>query len=381
MTSGRRLVRLTTVAGIAAVVTACPKVPEQTAFMQTTMVVTTAAEVRERAAELGRHAAATVELGADSIRRLSADPEIRAHALMFKAQIIPEIREASLKPDPLISLLELLGLFHQLEDYFTTGAGRTQFGPHQDVAVSIAQHLIEDGRDIGRILTGGNDSAVERTTMRLRDWAARNPIANSQYVRETPLGELEGIADDVRGIGGVAASLENEVRLLQNRVAFMTDYTAREIAWRTALGLEDAVGTETVDSLRTLVIHSSDLIGRLPDLVASERSALVEAVTAERIAVLREMLLHREAVLAALTAERAAILQELGEERAIVLEALSAERVAMLTGMDSIMRQGFGEARSLVNHTLLILIPATAAGIVLAGAAAFVVVRFARPQA
>ena len=381
MTVRHRLVRLAAVSALAAPTAACPKVPQQTSFMEGTTVTVTAAEVRERSGELGRHAAAVVELGADSIRRLSDDPEVRANALKFKAQIIPEIREASLKADPLIGQLELSGLFHQLEDYFTTGAGRTQFGPHQEIAVSVARHLIEDARGVGLLITGGNDSAVERATARLRAWAAEHPIANSQYVRETPLGEMEAIAGDVQGIGAVAASLENEMRLLQNRIAFMSDYSAREIAWRTALGVEDAVGTETVDSLRALVSHSAALTGELPDLVRSERAALVEALMAERIAVMREILLHRQVVLAALGSEREAVLAAIAAERAAVLEAVATERAAVLVGADSIVQHGLRETRAIIDHALLVVVLAGGAGIVLMGAAAFVVVRFGRPVA
>ena len=382
MTSESRWARLTVLLGIVLATSACPKVPERTAFMQqATNVKASSAEVRERAADLGRHAAAVVELGADSIRALSDDPDVRANALRFKTQIIPEIREASLKADPLVGLLELIALFMQIDDYFTTGAGRAQFGPLQGVAIDLARHLIADADEVGLVITGGNDSAVTRTMGLLRQWAADHPITNSQYVRETPLGAMESIAANVGGIGAVAANLENEMRLLQERIAFMSDYTAREIAWRTTLGVEDAVGTETVDSLRALVIHSAALMGAFPDLVRSERGALVEAITAERVAVLREMLEHREAVLAALSSERAATMEGLGAERAILLAALSAERAATLAGMDSILQHGLTETRSLVNHTLFIVIPAIAGGIVLAGAAAFVVVRYARPPA
>lgn len=378
----RRMLRFGVPLALTLALVACPKVPERTSFMQQAHNVTaSAAEIRERSAELGRHAAAVVELGADSIRALSDDPDVRANALRFKAQIIPEIREASLKSDPLIAVLELMGLFYQLEDYFTTGVGRTQFGPHQQIAVDVTRHLIDDALGVGMIITSGNDSAVARTTLAIKEWAAKNPIANSQYVRETPLGELESVAAAAGSLGAVAANMENEVRLLQARIAFMSDYAVREIAWRTTLGVEDAVGEETIDSLRALVIHSAALMGEFPELVSTERAAVVEALAAERIAVFQEILEHRRTVLAAVGTERAAVVAAIASERGAVLEALADERAAALASADSIVQHGLDETRSILDHVLLVAVMAGAAGIMLAGAAAFVVVRFGRPAA
>jgi hypothetical protein len=367
------------VLGVTLPLAGCPKVPEQTSFMATTRVTASTAEVRQRSAELGRHAAAVVELAADSIRQLSDDAAVRANALKLKAQVIPAIREASLRPDPLIGLLGLMGLFYQLQDYFTSGAARVQFGPHQPIAVAMARHLIDDGHRVGLVITSGNDSAVARTDSALRAWAAEYPITNSAYVRETPLGELQSIAENVRGLGGVAANLENEVRLLQERIAFMADYSVREIAWRTTIGIEDAVGTETVDSLRALVAHSAALTGELPGLIAAERTAVLEAVRAERMAILQAILAHRQAVLDALSAERQAVMEAITGERVGALSSLAVEREAILAGADSIVQRGLDEARSLVNHVLLIVVLAGGAGIGVVGATAFVIVRYGRP--
>ena len=57
MTTRRRAVRALGVLGSLMILTACPRVPERTSFMQqATNVTATAAEVRARNGELGRHA-------------------------------------------------------------------------------------------------------------------------------------------------------------------------------------------------------------------------------------------------------------------------------------------------------------------------------------
>lgn len=377
MSRVKRLVPL----AVAVLTTACPKVPDQTRSMQAAGVTTSGRELRTRNLDLGHHAAAVIESAADSIRAVSSDPDVRANALRWKTYVIPQIREAALRPDPLVAALDLTALFEQLDRYFTTGGGRTLFGDQQPVAVGAVRSLLDMIRDLRFGLAGGQDSVIRTWNARIDQWVGEHPIMDSRYTRPTPIADIRVLAGDVAGIGGVAASMENELRLLQERLAFVQDYGAADVAWRMVLGVEDAVGDTTLDSLRALIAHSANLMGTLPAFVTSEREAILEAVTAERVAVLREMVSHREAVLAAVTSERMATLEGLGAERAIVLEAVSAERAATLAGMDSIVQHGLTETRSLVNHTLLVLIFAGGAAIVLSGAAAFVVVRYARPPA
>ena len=366
---------------LAVLIAACPKVPDQTRSMQAAGISGSGRELRTRNLDLGHHAAAVIASAADSIRALSPDPDVRANALRWKTYVLPQVREAALRPDPLVAALDLTALFGQLDRYFTTGSGRTLFGDQQAVAVGAVGSLLDAVSAIRLGLAGGRDSIARIWSERIDTWVGEHPIVDSRYTRATPIADMRALAGDLPGIGGVAASMENELRLLQERLAFLQDYGAEDVAWRTALGIEDAVGATTLDSLRALIAHSVNLAGTLPAFATSEREAILEAVTAERVAVLREIRLDLDVVLAAVTSERVATLEGLGAERAIVLEAVSAERVATLAGMDSIVHHGLTETRSLVNHTLLILIFAGGAAIVLSGAAAFVVVRYARPPA
>jgi hypothetical protein len=361
--------------------TACPKVPNQTASMQRAGVEVSARDVRTRTLDLGHYAAAVIEGAADSISAVTDDPAVRENALRWKTYVIPQVREAVLRPDPFVGAIDLSALFAQLDRYFSGGDGSMLFGDRQAVAVGAIRSLRGATQALALSLAGGQDSVAQRWSDRVDEWAAAHPIADSRYTRPTPIRDLQTLARDVAGIGGVAASMENEMRLLQERLAFMQDYGASDLAWRTALGLREAAGPETLDSLRALVMHSFALVGGFPDLVASERGAVLEDLTAERVAVMRELLLHRRAVLAALTGEREAVLANVDSQIGVILRTASSERAAALVGADSIVQHGLAQARSLVNHTLLLLILAEGAAIVLVGAVAFVVVRYARPPA
>jgi hypothetical protein len=380
MTSRARMTRIVMMLGVAVVIGACAKVPTQTQSMEAAGIAMSGRELRTRNVDLSRHVAAVIEAAADSMRAVSTDATVRANALRWKTYVIPQVREAGLRPDPLVGALDLSALLAQLEQYFTSGNGQTLFGDQQSVAVEAIRSLRGEVLQLSRAVAGGQGSIEQTWRERVEEWAADHPIRNGQYTRPTPIADIRILAADAGGgIGVVAASMENELRLLQERLAFAQDYGARELAWRTALGIEESVGAETMDSLRAIVTHTAALMGGLTDLLASERAAVIEALGAERVAVAREILLHRQVVLAALAGEREAMVAAVGMERGIVLDAVAAERAAVLAGADSIVQRGFAETRSLVNHVMLVMVLTGAAAIVLAGAAAFVVVRFARP--
>ncbi|MDH4351367.1 MAG: hypothetical protein OEW56_09495, partial [Gemmatimonadota bacterium] len=262
------VVRSVLVLGVSFVTGACAKIPDQTAGMRAAGVEMSGGELRTRNVDLSRQVAAVIEAAADSMRGASTDATVRANALRWKTYVIPQVREAGLRPDPLVGVLDLSTLLAQLEQYFTRGGGRTLFGDQQPVAVAAVRALRADARRLSLSVLAGQDSVAEDWGERVDAWVADHPITTAQYTRPTPIGEIRVLAGPAGGLGGVVASMENELRLLQERLAFAQDYVARDLAWRTTLGLEEAAGTETLDSLRALVVHSAALMGNLPDLVA-----------------------------------------------------------------------------------------------------------------
>jgi len=97
----------------------------------------------------------------------------------------------------------------------------------------------------------------------------------------------------------------------------------------------------------------SPLVEALPDLVAAERTAVLEALDAyltrtlafvdhQRTTLMRDdVMAEREAVLAAIREERIAVLEAIREERGIVLAALREEREATFEDLDQLMDEAF----------------------------------------
>jgi len=97
----------------------------------------------------------------------------------------------------------------------------------------------------------------------------------------------------------------------------------------------------------------SPLVEALPDLVGSEREAVLIALDAYLTRTLAfvnqqratlmgdDVRAEREAVLAAITEERIAVLEAIAEERSIVLDTLRAERAAAFEDLDALMDEAF----------------------------------------
>jgi len=110
------------------------------------------------------------------------------------------------------------------------------------------------------------------------------------------------------------------------------------------------------------------LVEALPDLVAEERAAVLEALDTELSRILRfidqqrTILMHedvrseREAVLIAISEERIAVLEAIADERRIVLDALREERMATFQDLDDLMDKAFTrEINKLFIRSLILI--------------------------
>jgi hypothetical protein len=116
------------------------------------------------------------------------------------------------------------------------------------------------------------------------------------------------------------------------------------------------------------------IVEALPDLVAEERVAVLDALDAELSRILsfidqqRTILMHedvrdeRQVVLIAIREERIAVLEAIAEERRIVLDALREERVATFQDLDDLMDKAFTREINKLFIRALILIAILLAG-------------------
>jgi hypothetical protein len=69
-----------------------------------------------------------IEAAADRIRAKSSDPDVRRRALLWKADGVPALFAAALRPDPLAGALDLWLLVEQMDQCFREGAWKDAFG-------------------------------------------------------------------------------------------------------------------------------------------------------------------------------------------------------------------------------------------------------------
>ena len=133
----------------------------------------------------------------------------------------------------------------------------------------------------------------------------------------------------------------------------------------------------------------SPLVEALPDLVGSEREAVLIALDAYLTRTLAfvnqqratlmgdDVRAEREAVLAAITEERIAVLEAIAEERSIVLDTLRAERAATFEDLDALMDEAFTREVNKMFARGLILVSMLLVGLAVI---AFLFVRALRQQ-
>jgi hypothetical protein len=198
----------------------------------------------------------------------------------------------------------------------------------------------------------------------------------------------------LRSIGSITETVEDLVA----RIDLNAEYIPKFARWQAMLfaldGGYDAVPA-SVENLEYLefvageVERLSPLVEALPDLVGSEREAVLIALDAylsrtlafvnqQRATLMGDdVRAEREAILAAIQEERIAVLAAIAKERSVVLDALREERVATFQDLNQLMDGAFTREVNKIFARGLVLI-----GLFLAGFAviAFLGVRALKRQ-
>ena len=162
----------------------------------------------------------------------------------------------------------------------------------------------------------------------------------------------------MRSIGSVTETIEDLVA----RIDLNAEFIPKIARWQAMLFLLDEgfdTSAESIENLQYLELVAMEverlapLVESLPELVAAERIAVLEAldvylkqtmdfVDGQRATLMGEdVRTEREAILVAIQEERIAVLEAISEERRIVLEALRAERAATFADLDALMDEAF----------------------------------------
>lgn len=276
--------------------------------------------------EYAEHFAQLVAATAVDIADTTDDPDVRGRALEWRMWAMPSARSAAFDQDPLAGLIELWILAHQQHHYFSEGAGKEWFGPHQAAALRTTQSLRNDAEElIDAVMT---DTQADRTRDRGGKWVAENPIEGHLQIRPTARANLASIVP-VQHHGGLKAvgNMEETLRDLSDRVTILSTQTPVEVRWQ-AEYLVDALFEDQVQSRVDAMLDSvgkmSELLSGFDDTLSAQTQTLLAGIEEERLSVFEAVEGERDAIVAALDRGRTSILDELDSQVANATAELDA---------------------------------------------------------
>ncbi len=288
-------------------------------------------QVRLRMRAMVDPMAGRVEEAADAIMDGTGDRAVQLAALEWKIQAVPALREALFEPDPFVATLDTWVLLFQMADFFERGPGKTSLGPASVRAAAACRALEEDFTVVARTAT--QPGAVSKAREFARRWAAEHPITHSIAGREPALTlafekELAGSISVGDAVADATVTLDD----LNRKIEVYSDQLFRQAGWEAdrlsrklmteasagqALTLADRAVTAaeragaTVDRLAPSIEGAARTAERTPEIVASERLAVIAALSAELQRTIDVAQHERVLAFEYLTSEREATLQEI----------------------------------------------------------------------
>jgi hypothetical protein len=308
-------------------------------------------QLRLRLYELPPQLDGVVETSADRIRAESSDPAVRRRALLWKADGIPAIYSAALRPDPLAGALDLWALLFQMQDYYTTGAGKDAFGAQQAIAREAVQKMLALSDAVGQSLSVDRESYA-RQQAQVEKFAHTHPIQGPFSSRETILADLAQFADPgsigvLIGVGEVTETI-TDISLRLNEYVTLLPKVARwqaEIAAEAVTGRSDLRDTlDQVDAIGDMARRVDALLADLPAAVRQAGGPVGELLDRQRVELLAAVDNERSNLTGFVTSERQAALSAVSEERRAALEGVGRERAAALSGVDGIAKRSLEDA-------------------------------------
>ncbi|MCI0337119.1 MAG: hypothetical protein L0226_06060 [Acidobacteria bacterium] len=275
---------------------------------------------------------ATVEDTADKIARKSSDEKVKTNALIWKMNAIPACYTATVHHDPLIILLELWSLSAQMEQYFTTGAGRDLFGEQQPLAIDASKKLTAAAVAIAKELAP--PESFERGRTLVDNWVQTHPLSNPLFARDSI---VEAFSKEVhKESGSPFSALRGMDERLDDLTARMTIYAAfipKQARWQAELMLS-GVPDELVDIQESAFKAVKEERIAVMDAINNQRVETLDQIQRERIAAMKDL----EAISLKVTNDAAALIQP----------TLSHERVAAIGAIDAMANRSL----SVINSAL-----------------------------
>lgn len=286
-------------------------------FRSTNEMSANSEQIRLRMRSLVQPMTAAVAEAADQIAASSADPSVRRHALLWKIQAVPALREALFQPNPLTAGFDTWVMTNQMADYFESGPGRRQLGPAHVIALETCRQLEAEMARVAASMTKSGDMSDVRKFA--KTWAAEHPILGEISGRQSTLSRVteREVADSfsaMQAIGSVTLSVDDLNRRIEIYSAQLLDQTR----WQAELFTGDLADRFQAEKALPLAERSVQALERsvalletAPGLIATERAAAFESISTELSRTITFVQSERVAALHQLTQERIAAVQDL----------------------------------------------------------------------
>ena len=297
----------------------CASVQKQTPLMKAAPEVkTTAQKLRFYVTILARDFGDEVEGGAEKIIAATDDVEIRRNALLWKLNAIPEAHLAAFQSDPLGAMMDVWVLSEQMIDFFTDGAGKDEFGEHQDIAVATSQRIHDN---VMKVVDASTKEGFEtgKGSQFVHQWAREHPIESLQFARLSPVVQYAALVSK-GGRGGLDAVIDmgESMTDLMNRISIYAAHTPKQARWEAHLILDDLKRDPQTLALLSDVHGSMEAIDQMSDvavdmesILTQQREAAFEDIHAQLQIALDRLTQEREAILAVVETERVAVTGDL----------------------------------------------------------------------
>lgn len=286
-----------------------------------------------------------IEQAADAIIAGTTDRAVQQAALRWKIEGVQALRKALFESDPFTAVSDTWVLFYQMADYFETGPGREALGPASAQAAATCRRLEGEFTQIAAAMTVSGDIAKARAFA--RTWAADHPIRYAIADRESILSRVfERDLPDALSAGEAVAGMTTMLDDLNRRLEVYSAQLFRQARWeaerfkvelladlaadqavplaeRAVQSAERAVGT--VERLAPPIERAASVAQDVPKVVAVERETAFKALHDALARTIQFVHDERLAVLDGLTQERSAALRELHDTLAAERQALTSE--------------------------------------------------------
>ncbi len=293
---------------------------------------------------------------ADEIRVVSDDPLHQENALRWKIFTTGQMLAAAFRVDPLLGMLDSWAFAAQMEQVFRSGPLVDYFGDHTSIAYEAQRESFRLFDELADHVLLEPDSARGYVERFVRDY----PFTSMRAGRTSVLDVMERMEAEYRtsamGVGEMQATVED----INARAPLMLATAIRQALWRTELILEERGVTGSLTSIARGV---EDIGGGVDEisLAVTELLLALEQLDSLTFVVddgvnraLGEVDRQRRETLDAVTAERIAILAAIDDVYDDALTSLMAERVAIMASVDSItqrtLEDGTSRLTDVVDH-------------------------------